>query len=138
MLTDRRFAVLCCGLLVAILFAGCAKAPPNLLPGDLAAFKADQAQVAIGTAQHAAIELNKIQACPSGPTSCHPFLSDANTRMVISVVRDGVNVLQAVPDGWQATSRKVIDTISQRLDAAGKTTFAAYLAAVTAVIDAIQ
>ena len=125
-------------ILLLVVLAACAKAPPDLPAADLLLFKADQAQVAIGTAQHAAIELNKIKVCPTGPTSCHPLLSDANTKIVIDAVANAVKAIQAVPNGWLATSHTVLATITQRLDQAGKTTFGSYVTAAGAIIDALQ
>lgn len=111
------------------------KAPPGLSPVGVRVWQANEAVVALGTAQHAAIELNKIQVCEPAP--CHPLLSTRNTGVVVDAVTLALTTLRAVPDGWRATSLAALDTIIAKLDADGKTRFASYLTAARTIINAI-
>ena len=105
-------------LLVGLLFVGCARnAPSSLSPAGVRLYQANEVAVGLGTLQHAAIELNKVQRCDPAP--CQPLLSDQNTRIVIEAVTDGLTTLRAVPDGWKATGLAVTQRIEGRLDAAG-------------------
>lgn len=100
---------------------------------------AKQAAVAIGTAQHAAIELNKIQTCDQAqPPACHPLLSDHNTGIVVDAVTDALTTMRAIPDGWKATADAAIVRIEGRLDAAGKEQFNGYLEAARVALKAIH
>jgi hypothetical protein len=116
-------------LLAVVLTAsfGCAHAPANLTPQQQVVFTANQGVVAIGTVQHASIELNKIQICDPAP--CHPLLSDANTKIVVDAVTDALTTLRATPQGWQGIVTVALDRIQLRLDAAGKQQIAAYISA---------
>lgn len=123
-------------VIVLLLAPTCAKAPPQLPAGDVILFQSRQAVVAIGTVQHAAIELNKIQVCPPAP--CRPLLSDDNTRIVIDTVASGVTAIRAVPTGWRATTTTALTQISTRLDAAGKTTIAGYVQAANTILAGLK
>lgn len=118
----KRFALI--GLLLTI---GCTThTPPSLSPAGARLYQANEVVVAIGTLQHAAIELNKVQVCPQ-PTSCHPLLVDADTRVVVDASTTALTTLKATPDGWKAAATALLTQIESRLDAAGKTQLAAYL-----------
>ena len=113
-------------LLVAlVLCVGCAKAPPNLSPTGPRTFQANQAVVALGTVQHAAIELNKVQVCTPAP--CHPLFSDRNTAIVVDNMTTAFNGIRGVPQGWKATALSSLRAVQMRLDAEGKASIAAYL-----------
>ena len=122
-------------LVLALVTTACAKVPPNYPAGADVILKARTAVVAIGTMQHAAIELNKIQVCP--PQPCHPLLSDRNTGVVVDVSTDALKTLREVPDGWRATADAAVVRVEQRLDAGGKSQFNVYLEAARLAIKAI-
>lgn len=118
---------------LVVLLSSCAgKAPVGLDPAAIKIWEANEAAVGLGTLQHAAIELNKVQQCDPAP--CHPLLSDANTRIVVEAVTDGLTTIRAVPSGWKATAGAALDRVEQRLDAAGKTKLAAYVAAARSIL----
>ena len=71
------FAVVCLTLALSL---GCTHAPPSLSPAGARLYQANEVVVAIGTLQHAAIELNKVQVCPT-PATCHPLLIDAHLHI---------------------------------------------------------
>lgn len=123
-------------LVVVLLAVGCAKAPPQLPAGDAVLFQANQAVVAIGTVQHAAIELNKVQVCPPAP--CRPLLSDANTRIVIDNVASALTTIKQVPTGWRPTITAALTEIQNRLDADGKTRLAAYVQTANTIITSLR
>ena len=125
-----RYIALCLCLLA---LPSCAKQPPNLPAADVLIWQANEVVVALGTAQHAAIQLNAVQVCPQ-PTVCHPLLSDANTRIVVDATTDALLTIKAVPNGWLATANAALKQIADRLDAEGRSKLSAYIAAVRAVI----
>lgn len=112
-------------LVALVVCVGCAKAPPNLSPVGQRTYQANQAVVALGTVQHAAIELNKIQVCTPAP--CHPLLSDKNTALVVDNMTTAFNGIRGVPSGWKATALTALQSVQMRLDAEGKSSIAAYL-----------
>lgn len=123
-------------LLIAVLtLVSCAKTPPNLSPTGARTFQANQAVVALGTLQHAAIELNKVQVCEPAP--CHPLLTDTNTGVVVDNVTSALTAMRAVPTGWKATATQALDTIQMRLDESGKTTLTAYISMAVTIINGL-
>ena len=129
-------------LLLALLTVSCAShIPPATLSGvGVSAWYANEAVVAIGTLQHVAIELNKVIICDA-PTatsnaipSCHPILSDANTRVVVDSVTVALNTMRAVPSGWVQTTVTALDQISNKLDQYGQVKLRPYLDAARIVI----
>ena len=121
--------------IAALLFTGCAKAPPTLTPVGARAWQANEAVLAINVLQSAAIGLNKIQVCPPDP--CHPLLSDANTRIVGNTATSARNTIDAAPAGWKLTAQAALNQIAMQLDAAGRTQLAAYLTAANSVVAAL-
>ena len=119
-------------LVLAFVMSSCAKPPASLSPAGAKVYQANQAVVAIGTLQHAAIELNKIQNCQ--PMPCQPFLSDKNTGVVVDNVATALMTIRAVPAGWKATAQAALTEIAARLDGDGKTQLASYLNAASTVI----
>lgn len=132
---------------LALTAASCAHTPPNLTPTGAATFRANEAVVALGTVQHAAIELNKIQVCQqnaqpvvpplTSPAPCHPFLSDANTGVVVDNATTAFNAVKAIPDGWKAAITQALSTISERLDADGRASLGAYLTAASTILNSL-
>lgn len=121
-------------LILCTTLACAGKAPPGLSPAGVRVWQANEAVVALGTAQHAAIELNKVQVC--NPT-CYPLLSDHNTGVVVDNVLTALHTIKAVPDGWKATALEAINAIMLRIDSEGQARIVAYLEAARAVINAI-
>ncbi len=103
-------------------------APPELEPGALPIWQANEVQAAFGTLQQTAISLNSIEKCDAQvPPVCAPLLSNANTRVVIGVVEDVVLTLRAVPSGWLATANAALTQLSQRLSPEAQEKLAAYI-----------
>jgi hypothetical protein len=121
------------GVLLALTVACASKAPPSLSPADTRMWQANEAGVALGTIQRAAIDLNRIEACEPAP--CRKLLSDTNTRAVIDVVVPALQTIRAVPDGWLATANAAVDQVTLRLDAAGKTKLRAYVEAARIILN---
>lgn len=124
--------------LVPVLLAFTLACASNPVPASLSgpgavAYRANQIGVALGTVQHAAIELNKLQQCTPAPC-----LSDANTKIVVDAVTAAVTTLKATPDGWRATANQALMVIETRLDAIGKGQVAAYLATVRTIMNTVQ
>jgi hypothetical protein len=116
--------------------ANCAgNAPPSLSPTGKLTYQANEGVVALGTVQHAAIELNKVQACTS---ACHPLLPDKDVAVVVDNVTSALIIIKQVPNGWKATIISALNAISTRLDAEGKMRLSAYLGAAIAVVNALQ
>lgn len=133
MLAHRRRAAVILAALI-ILSACASKAPPQLEPGALPIWQANEIQIAFGALQRSAIALNAVTRCDTAqPPVCMPLLSDANTRVVIDGTADVVKTLRAVPAGWKATALEGLDRITTRLDAAGKTKLASYLSVISSV-----
>lgn len=125
-------------LVLALSFACSSNPPPASLSGPgVIAYQANRVGTALGTVQHAAIELNKLQVC-TAPDPCRPVLSDANTKVVVDVVTDAVTTLKATPSGWKPTADQALTTIESRLDAAGKGQIGAYLATVRTIMNTIK
>jgi len=125
-------------LILALVVSSCAAKQP-LPPGGDVIFKAKQAAIAIGTLQHSAIELNKIQKCSQAtPPVCAPLLSDHNTGIVVDISTDVLKTMRNIPAGWRATADAGIMQVETRLDAAGKGQFNLYLEAARLVIRGIQ
>lgn len=116
---------------------GCAgHAPPSLSGPGVRDYYANEVTIAIGTVQHAAIDLNKAQVCTPAP--CHPILSNHNTGIVVDAATDALTTIKATPDGALATAVAAIDRMQARLDAAGKQEIAAYLGAARTIITELQ
>lgn len=124
-------------LCLCLTLPSCAKKPVGLDPTGVKLWQANEAIVVVGTFQHTAIEFNKVQKCPT-PTTCHPLLSDANTRLVIDASAVGIKTIAATPDGWRAAALQALDVAAQKLDAAGRQQLAAYLTAARTALAAIQ
>lgn len=121
-------------LLMLLALPGCAsRAPASLTPTGVLSWQANEVTVGLGTLQHAAIQLNGFQICEPAP--CRPLLSRDNTEIVVDAVTDGITTLKKVPEGWRATGLAAVQRIETRLDAAGKTKLASYLAAARSVIE---
>lgn len=123
-------------VMLLLLAPACAKQPPNLDPATLKVWQANEAVVAIGTVQHAAIELNRAQICEPAP--CRPILSDTNTRTVINVVESALISIRQVPTGWKATGIEALAEIEKRLDEAGKTKLVSYVQAARTIIEVLN
>lgn len=124
-------------ILALLVTSACVHPAPgtSLPPGADVILTAKQAVIAIGTVQHAAIELNKIQQCDAAtPPVCHPFLSTQNTTVVVDAATDALTAMKAIPSGWKATSDAALARMQLRLDAAGKTQLATYLSAARAAL----
>jgi hypothetical protein len=125
-------------LILALVASGCAVKQPLPVGGDVIV-KAKQAAIAIGTLQHSAIELNKIQKCDDAtPPTCAPLLSDHNTGIVVDISTDVLKTMRRIPAGWRATADQGILQVEGRLDAAGKGQFNVYLEAARLVLRGIQ
>lgn len=127
-------------LLLAFLLVGlvgCAHRPPNLTPAQLALYRADDALVAIGIVQNAAIQLNKIKTCSGDmpPVCTSTVMSDRNTRIVVDAVADAVPVILATPEGWRSATLVLIERVEARLDAAGLTRVRPYLEALRVLVN---
>lgn len=121
--------------LALVLSSACASAPASLSPQSQIVWHADQGVVALGTVQHAAIELNKIQVCDPAP--CHPLFSDANTRVVVSVVTDALTTIKPLPAGWKPVAVTALDRLVSRLDASGQQQLGAYVAAARTIVNSL-
>jgi hypothetical protein len=126
-------------LLIAVALAvgsSCAKAPPSLSPAGVQVWKLNEVVVSVGTIQHAAIELNKVQICEPAP--CRPLLSDQNTRSVIDVVSVTLRTLRAIPQGWPAIVDSALVEITNRLDTFGQQKLKPYIEAVRVLLSALR
>lgn len=123
----------------AFVVSGCAAhAPGSLSPAGTKIWQADQAAATLGTVQHLAIALNMVQRCATPPsTNCAPVLSDANTRVVVTVVGSALRTLQQVPDGWKVTTSTALTQIGMQLDAAGKGQVTPYLQAAQTILNSL-
>lgn len=138
-MTKLRLALLGCVLALSV---ACAKAPPSLSPVGVRAWHANEAVVALGTLQHSVIQLNAIKVCDGpvsaeGQATCHPMVSDRNTRIVVDAVTAGVKVIQEAPDGWRAITSAVLDQIGAELDTFGQSKLRIYIEAARVVLLAI-
>ena len=126
-------------LLFMVIVSGCARnAPPSLTPTGVVTYQANQALLVLDNIQRSAIGLNKIERCDQAtPPVCRKLLSDANTRLTIDIVADGVNTIRAVPAGWKATTVAALKAIAGRLDAEGQKIIAAYVDAANQILQSI-
>lgn len=124
--------------LASLLFVvACAShVPPTLTPAGVAVWRANQMVVALGTFQHAAIELNKTQVCDPAP--CRPLLPDDQTRVVVDAVADALTVLAKTPEGWKAEMLTALDKVDAKLTAYGKDRLKAYTQMVRIVVQEVQ
>lgn len=107
-----------------VLSAACAgKAGYSTDPHILNLQRADEAVVAVGTFQHAVIELNKVQT----GTPPHALVSDADTRIVVDAATDALTTLKQTPNGWRPTVATVVDRVENRLNADAKQKVSLYL-----------
>jgi hypothetical protein len=132
MRTRNRMVELKLSVLVLLLWIafGCASAPPVSPQGQLV-WKANEVVVALGTLQHTAIELNKVQVCEPAP--CRPLLSDKNTGVVVDSVTSTLKVLRGVPSGWRTIVRNALSQILERLDDFGQQRLRPYIEIVAAL-----
>lgn len=122
-------------ILIALLFAGCAKAPPSLTPVSLKVWQANEVVNVIGAVEQAAIAFNGQTVCSADPVPvCSPMLSEQATRIVVSACVFAIRTIQAYPDGWYATGLSAVTQIESNLGAAGQTRMLPYLATVRIVL----
>ena len=135
-------------LVLAASSACAAHQPPVSLTGQgRTLWYANEVVVGLNTIQHTAIELNKIPICEPttlAPTldstapvvgqSCHPLLSEPNTRAVVEGMTDARAVLRKTPEGWAAIATAALDRLQTRLDNAGQVKLLPYLQAVRFII----
>lgn len=117
-----KYAALVLGLFLST--SSCAS-NPNVPPQIAQLQMVDEAVIAVGTLQHAVIELNKIQ---TGEPP-HPLVSDTDTRTVVDAVADALTVLKQAPAGWRATVQTLITRVEGRLSADARRRASPYLAA---------
>lgn len=124
--------------LAIVIAAACGKTASSLTATGAAYQHADEGVVALGTLQHVAVELNKLQVCAPAPAppACHPALSDHNTGVVVDAVTLALTTAKAAPAGWKATVNACVASINSLLDAAGKVEIAAYLNAALSIVNA--
>lgn len=123
-------------LIVMLVCPACATLAPSANPEVNRLRLANEAIVAIGTVQHAAIQLNAVQTCT--PTPCHPILSDHNTGVVVDVAVPALVTLKAATAGPQAVLDAALAEIEKKLDAAGKRELTPYLRAARAVLKELR
>lgn len=123
-------------LLALLCVAGCAsRAPASLTPAGVKLWQANEAVVAIGTMQRAAIGLNGIEVCEPAP--CRPLLSDRNTRVVVNAVEVGIKTIQVAPTGWKAAADVALMEMRDNLDAPGHAKFGPYIEAARTILAAL-
>lgn len=110
--------------------------PPTLSPEASVIYRADEALVAIGAVQDAAIGLNAIKVCRPVPEQdqCQPFLSDNDTRLVVELVKDAVTTTKLAPDGYLKFIGGALDRMLLHLDAATKAKLLPYIAAAQTIL----
>lgn len=116
-----------------VFYVGCTKTPPDVTPEMKTLYVANDAVVAIGTIQHAAIELNKQQVCDAVKV-CKPLLNDANTRIVVDNAVTTLQIMGPNPTDWKAQAKKFLDAVEQRLDAAGNMSLLPYVNALKIIL----
>ena len=122
---------------VALVAPACAsRAPATLDPQSVRVWQAAKAVAALGTVQHAAIELNAIERCDESG-ACSPLFSDRDTAMVISIVAPTVTAIGQAPNGWFSVADVALVEIADRLDEGGQRELAIYLQTARAVLAAI-
>jgi hypothetical protein len=126
-------------VLSLVLFSGCAahKPPPSLSGAGVAAWQANEALVALDTVMRSAIALNEVQVCGGTPITCHPALSEQNTRVVVQAVRSGAIILGSAPGGWPTVAVTVLDQVNYYMDENGRKTLKPYIDAARIVVQAL-
>ena len=114
----------------------CAKAAIPLSPAGQLTLQANQAVVILGTLQHTAIELNKVQDCQ--PMPCHPLLSDANTGLIVDTVTTALQTIKASPLGYRAAALNAVGIIRMRLTEAGRAQINQWLAVAETTLSQLQ
>ena len=137
-------ALLLAVVLVATSTCAAHQPPVSLTGQGRMLWYANEVVVGLNTVQHTAIELNKIPICeaatstdvtaPAVVQTCHPLLSDDNTRAVLEVMTDARAVLRKTPDGWASIATAALDRVQVRLDNAGQVKLLPYLQAVRFLI----
>ena len=122
--------------LAVISLSGCAaKSIPSSLSGiGVTYYQANEVVVALDAVMSSAIALNTLQICD--PT-CHPVLSEQNTRVVVQAIRSADLTLKQIPGGWQLISTTALDQVSLYLDSNGREKILPYIIAAKSIIAAL-
>lgn len=124
-------------LFVAVIIStSCAaRTVPSSLSGiGVTYYQANEVVVALDAVMSSAIALNELQICD--PT-CHPVLSEQNTRVVVQAIRSADLTLKQIPGGWQLIANTALDQVSLYLDSNGKEKILPYIIAAKSIIAAL-
>lgn len=117
-------------LVVALLFTGCASAPPNRPANVVLAFQATQAIKSLDMLRDFAIDAN---------AQTPPMLSTATTRLIVTYHRSAIRVVHDVPAGWKTTVQTGIIELFNSLPEAEQQKIGPYVTLIEAlVMGAIQ
>lgn len=92
---------------VASIIAGCQKAPPNLTPAGVAAFKGTQAIKALDLLRDTAIAANETEP---------PLVATSTTRSVVLFHKSAITIIHSTPNGWVPTVQAGLSELSRSLE----------------------
>lgn len=116
-------------ILILVLLAACAKAPPTLSPAGTAAFQATRVVKALDVLRDVAISANE---------QSPPLLSTATTRKVVLYHRSAVTVLGTAPEGWREVVGTGLSELHQSLSPAEQRQLDPYIRLVQTLIEEVM
>jgi hypothetical protein len=114
-----RLPTLSVVFLLALVACRAPQPPPVITPGTVRAWQANQAVIALGDLQRAAINYHATHRCDDNGLNCVRMLSEANTRVVVSAIVPALERIKAEPSSWKPVGLGALNTIDQGLDAKG-------------------
>ena len=110
------------------------RAPKSLTGIGVTAWQANEVVIALDAVMNSAIALNELTACD--PT-CHPVLSEQNTRIVVQAIRGADVTIKQFPAGWNIVAATALDQVSTYIDDNGKAKLQPYLTAASAILKSL-
>lgn len=116
-------------LVVLLVCASCASAPPSLSQAGVAAFHATRIVQELDLMRDAAIGANSLTP---------PLLSADTTRKVVTWHRATLRTIQAVPNGWLLTLSAGLDQLVLSVPAEERRILTPYVIAIKFVLDTMR
>lgn len=111
---------------VALTLSACASAPPTIVtPQGRMYWSANEAANGVQRVQAVAITLDSVGVIP-----------DAPVRLAVQAISEGVDVLEAAPDGWKAIVSTLLAKVATILQATDHPQIAQAVGLATAIINA--
>ena len=116
-------------VIVLLILAACAKAPPNLGPQGTIAYQNLQIQRTLDLLRDAAISANEVEP---------PVLPTRTTREVVLYHKSAITILHARAQGWQTALTTSLDSILSQLSDKDRAVLEPYAVLVRTIVQEIS